>query len=108
MIKLPGFIQQAAERAIHEANNPVGMRRKFHEWCEQNDLDTELCNKAPVGVYNCRVSDEAWEVWQAAYRSVSTEKKPIAYYIKATGAFYLNKDRISNNDRLLGITELCE
>lgn len=26
MIKLPDFVKRAAERAIHEASNPVGMR----------------------------------------------------------------------------------
>jgi len=45
------------------------MREEFHKWCEQNDFDIGMYDRAPISVYNCRVTDKAWVVWQAAHQA---------------------------------------
>lgn len=39
---------------------------------------------------------------------VAPDVKPTAWYVKATGAFHLNYERITPNEFLLGVTELRE
>lgn len=45
------------------------MRKGFHKWCAENNYDIGAYRDAPVFVYNCRVTDKAWELWQVGYRA---------------------------------------
>lgn len=86
------------------------LRKAFEAWAKDNEYDISFDLKAPCYVYVCEKTDAAWDGYKAAHEAAEAEKrqKPTAWHVKATGAFYLSAERISANDRLLGVTELYE